>query len=163
VTDTRTPADRRRIMAAVRRRDTGPELALRRALYHAGIRGWRCDYRRAPGRPDLAWPALRVAIFVDGAFWHGHPSRHRPGRSGAYWDNKIAANVARDRRIDAELRAAGWCAVRIWDFEVRQDVDSVVSMIVDVLMIGVRRSQVEPTWFRMLAADSHVKNDARRV
>src|SRR3954469_13739020 len=106
--DTRTPEQRRRIMAAVKGKNTTPEIQLRRALHASGVRGWRCHYKRAAGTPDLAWPALRVAGFVDGAFWHGHPSRHKPGRSGDFWDKKIARNVERDRRVDAELHAAGW-------------------------------------------------------
>ncbi len=127
--DTRTPEQRRRIMAAVKGKDTAPELRVRRALHAGGIRGWRCHYRRLPGTPDIAWPRLRVAVFVDGAFWHGHPSRHRPGRSGDFWDQKIARNVARDRAVDAQLRAAGWEIVRVWDFEVRGDLDAVVERI----------------------------------
>ena len=63
--DTRTPEQRRRIMTAVRSKNTAPELRLRRALFQAGVRGWRCHYKRAPGKPDLAWPGLRVALFVD--------------------------------------------------------------------------------------------------
>jgi DNA mismatch endonuclease (patch repair protein) len=120
-------------MAAVRSKHTGPEVSLRRALYAEGVRGWRCNYKRAPGSPDLAWPARRVAVFVDGAFWHGHPSRHRPGRSGAYWDEKIERNVGRDRRVDAELRAAGWTVVRLWDFEVRKELGRAVRKVVDAL------------------------------
>lgn len=105
-------------MAAVRSSDTAPELLLRRALFARGVRGWRCHYKRAPGRPDVAWPKRRVAVFVDGAFWHGHPSRHKPGRSGQYWDDKIKANVSRDRRVDQELADRGWRSIRLWDFEV---------------------------------------------
>lgn len=120
-------------MAAVRGKHTSPEVALRKALYAAGVRGWRCHYTSAPGTPDLAWPARRVAVFVDGAFWHGHPSRHRPGRSGAYWDEKIEGNVARDRRVDAELEALGWRVVRIWDFEVRKDISAAVERVVGAL------------------------------
>jgi DNA mismatch endonuclease (patch repair protein) len=127
--DTRTPEQRRRIMAAVRQAGTEPEVALRRALYAAGIRGWRCNVRHVPGRPDLAWIGLRVAVFVDGAFWHGHPSRHRPGRSGAYWDDKIARNMERDRRVDDELRRRGWIVLRIWDFEVRRELGRVVECV----------------------------------
>jgi DNA mismatch endonuclease, patch repair protein len=138
-------------MAAVRRRDTAPEVALRRALYSAGIRGWRCDYRHAPGRPDLAWPALRVAVFVDGAFWHGHPSRHTPGRSGAYWDTKIAANVARDRHVDCELREAGWLVVRVWDFEVRRDVAAVVGDIRGILTKAADTCGRVPYWLQALS------------
>jgi DNA mismatch endonuclease (patch repair protein) len=133
VTDTRTPEQRSRIMAAVRGKNTSPEVALRRALYAAGVRGWRCHYGRAPGKPDLAWPGRRVAVFVDGAFWHGHSSRHRPGRSGAYWDAKIDANVARDRRVDAELRDRGWTVLRVWDFEVRKSLADIVERVIAAL------------------------------
>jgi DNA mismatch endonuclease, patch repair protein len=129
MTDTRTPEQRKRIMAAVKRRDTLPELELRRALYAHGLRGWRCDYRKAPGRPDIAWPGRKVAIFVDGAFWHGHPSRHKPGRSGRYWDEKIATNVARDKRVNRELEKVGWVVLRVWDFEIRKDLESVVTRV----------------------------------
>jgi DNA mismatch endonuclease (patch repair protein) len=69
-------------------------------------------------------------VFVDGAFWHGHPSRHKPGRSGAYWDEKIEHNVARDRRVDAELRDLGWTVLRIWDFEVNRNLAKVVERVV---------------------------------
>jgi DNA mismatch endonuclease, patch repair protein len=120
-------------MTAVRSADTAPELRLRRALYAAGVRGWRCHYKGAPGKPDLAWPSLRVAVFVDGAFWHGHISRHKPGRSGTYWDEKIARNVERDREVDAALRSAGWTGIRVWDFEVARELPTGVERVVRVL------------------------------
>ncbi|MGH2937402.1 MAG: very short patch repair endonuclease [Solirubrobacterales bacterium] len=142
LTDTRTPEQRRRIMSAVRQRGTAPELALRHALYRVGVRGWRCNYAKAPGRPDLAWPGLRFAVFVDGAFWHGHPSRHRPGRSGEYWDRKIEGNVRRDRHVDAELRESGWTVIRIWDFEVRKEEDETVRRVVEGLKAQQRDRQV---------------------
>jgi DNA mismatch endonuclease (patch repair protein) len=138
VTDTRTREQRSAIMAAVRSKNTSPELLLRKALYADGIRGWRCHYKRAPGTPDLAWPRRRVAVFVDGAFWHGHPSRHRPGRSGPYWDEKISRNVERDRRVDRELRETGWTVLRLWDFEVRGDVAACVSRVADALSGAAR-------------------------
>jgi DNA mismatch endonuclease (patch repair protein) len=147
MTDTRTPEQRKRIMAAVRGKNTSPEMTLRRALYAAGVRGWRCHYRRAAGTPDLAWPSLRVAVFVDGAFWHGHPSRHRPGRSGIYWDEKIARNVERDREVDAALQAAGWRVVRAWDFEIRRDLPTVVERITDALR---ERAPRGARWHRQL-------------
>jgi DNA mismatch endonuclease (patch repair protein) len=134
MTDTRTPEKRRQIMTAVRQRDTTPELRLRRALYAAGLRGWRCNVKRLPGRPDIAWLGLQIAVFVDGAFWHGHPSRHRPGRSGAYWDEKIAGNVERDRRVDHELIGLGWTVIRTWDFEVHKALPSVVERIETALV-----------------------------
>lgn len=120
-------------MSAVRSRNTGPEIELRKALYARGVRGWRCNYKRAPGRPDIAWPARKVAVFVDGAFWHGHPSRHKPGRSGEYWDKKIEQNVVRDRRVDRELLEAGWAVLRIWDFEIRGDLPAATDRVADLL------------------------------
>jgi DNA mismatch endonuclease (patch repair protein) len=147
VADTRTPEQRSRIMAAVKGKNTAPELALRRGLHAQGVRGWRCHYKRAPGTPDLAWPGLRVAVFVDGAFWHGHPSRHQPGRSGEFWDDKIARNVERDRAADAALAAAGWIVVRAWDFEVRGDLDSVVARVIEAL---TRRARGGSRWQRDL-------------
>lgn len=134
-------------MAAVRSTNTGPELVLRRALFAAGIRGWRCHYRGAPGKPDLAWPCLRVAVFVDGAFWHGHPSRHRVGRSGSYWDDKIARNIKRDRQVDSTLRAAGWLVVRAWDFEISRDPRGVAARVIGALG---ERATGDALWQRTL-------------
>lgn len=131
--DTYPPEVRSRVMAAVGRRDTGPELLLRRALYRLGVRGWRLHRRDLPGRPDLAFGPARVAVFVDGAFWHGHPSKWWPGRSGEYWDRKIQRNIDRDRRVDGELDAAGWAVVRLWDFEVETDPIGAARRVVDAL------------------------------
>jgi len=147
-------------MAAVKQRDTGPEVVLRRGLYAQGLRGWRCNYRGAPGRPDLAWPALRVALFVDGAFWHGHPSRHQPGRSGQYWDDKIAGNVARDRRVEAQLADQGWTVLRVWDFEVRRDLETVVERVVEALAARLAIGGPMPAWQRGLARSRDIAESA---
>jgi len=108
-------------MARVKGKNTGPELKLRRALWAAGVRGWRCHRTTVPGKPDLAFGRSKVAVFVDGGFWHGHPSKYWPGRSGPYWDAKIARNQARDKRVDQQLQQMGWTVVRLWDFEVQAD------------------------------------------
>src|SRR5437660_11576054 len=103
---------RRRVMARLRSKNTGPELALRKGLHAAGVRGWRCHVRSLPGRPDLAFTRWKLAVFVDGAFWHGHPDYFTTGKSGAYWDDKMARNQERDRRADQELSLAGWLVLR---------------------------------------------------
>jgi DNA mismatch endonuclease, patch repair protein len=108
---------RRRVMASIRKKATKPELALRRALSAAGARGYRCHVR-LPGSPDLAFSRWRVAVFVDGVWWHGHPDHLPNGRRGPYWDAKIALNIARDKRVNRELRAHGWIVLRIWDLDV---------------------------------------------
>jgi DNA mismatch endonuclease (patch repair protein) len=115
-------------MARVRTKDTAPELALRRALWAVGIRGWRCHPKRLIGRPDFAWIGRRVAVFVDGAFWHGHPE-HYWGQSGKFWDDKIARNRRRDERVNRELTEAGWTVVRLWDFEVARDLPACVERV----------------------------------
>lgn len=119
-------------MARVRTRDTAPEVALRKALWTAGVRGWRL-HPPVPGRPDLVWRSKKVAVFVDGAFWHGHPDHYR-GQSGAFWDAKIARNRARDEAVNAELAAAGWHVVRLWDFEVKRDPAACVCRVQEALV-----------------------------
>src|SRR4051812_22875017 len=105
-------------MSRIRSRDTKPELALRKGLWSQGIRGWRCHPRAVPGKPDIAFTRWRLAVFVDGRFWHGHPEFFTPGKSGAYWDAKIVRTQERDRAADAALAEAGWRVLRFWDFEV---------------------------------------------
>jgi DNA mismatch endonuclease, patch repair protein len=128
LTDHLSPDERSALMARVGTRDTSPELTLRRALYASGIRGWRCHPSRIRGKPDLAFQRWRIAIFVDGAFWHGHPDYYW-GQSGAFWDQKIERNRQRDRLVTAELSEAGWDVIRVWDFEVARDLEGVVDRI----------------------------------
>lgn len=80
--------------------------------------------------PDVAWPGLRVAVFLDSAWWHGHPSRWTPGRLPPPWDAKIAANRARDEWVTEHLRDQGWTVLRFWDFQVARDVDTLVAEVV---------------------------------
>lgn len=112
-------------MSRVRTRDTAPELQLRRALWASGVRGWRLHSRKVYGKPDLAWLGQRVAIFVDGAFWHGHPDYYW-GQSGKFWDEKIERNRRRDERVTDELIGEGWTVLRFWDFEVERSTEDCV-------------------------------------
>lgn len=123
-----TRSARRALMGRVKTQDTAPELALRRALWAAGIRGWRIHPRQVAGRPDLAWPSRRLAVFVDGAFWHGHP-KHYWGQSGEFWDAKIERNRRRDDEVTDRLLADGWTVLRFWDFEVEREVARCVASI----------------------------------
>jgi DNA mismatch endonuclease (patch repair protein) len=106
-------------MAAVKRSDTKPEIELRRALHAAGYR-YRKDYPiRVEGRlirPDLAFTRSRVAVFVDGCFWHRCPQHGEvPATNVGFWAPKLEANAARDREQDRLLTGAGWLVVRIWE------------------------------------------------
>jgi DNA mismatch endonuclease, patch repair protein len=116
-------------MASIRSTNTGPERLLRGALWRLGARGWRCQWRGPGGRIDIAFTRWRVAVLVDGSFWHGHPSKWQPGRWQGYWDEKIKRNIARDRRQERALAEAGWTVLRFWDFEVEQDAYGVASRV----------------------------------
>ena len=111
-------------METQRRRDTGPELALRRALWARGWR-YRVDHQVLPGlrrRADLVFVGPRVAVFVDGCFWHRCPEHGTTPRANRdWWVHKLDGNVQRDRDTDARLRAAGWLVVRVWEHETTAD------------------------------------------
>jgi DNA mismatch endonuclease (patch repair protein) len=131
-TDVLTQEQRRRCMSANKGRDTRPELRLRRRLWGMGFR-YRIGHS-LPGKPDIVFVSRRVAVFVDGCFWHRCPEHfHMPRTNREFWENKIARNVARDAAVTGQLTAAGWRVVRIWEHEVRQDCDGVAERIAAVL------------------------------
>lgn len=116
--DTRTPAQRTRIMAAVRTKDTGPEMAVRWILHRLGLR-YRLHARELPGRPDIVFRRRKLAIFVHGCFWHGHScAKGRPPKSRLdYWAPKLATNAARDFANVRALEQAGWQVLIVWQCE----------------------------------------------
>jgi DNA mismatch endonuclease (patch repair protein) len=116
-------------MSRVRSKDTGLEVAFRRALWAAGLRGWRCHVRTISGTPDVAWKGRQIAVFVDSAWWHGHSSRWRPGRHAPAWDDKIKRNRQRDAEVNRTLVRDGWTVVRIWDFDFANDPDACVDRV----------------------------------
>lgn len=129
-----TPA-RSRLMARVRRSGTAPEVALRTALRRAGLR-YRLDAGRGiPGSPDIAFRRSRLAIFVDGCFWHGCP-RHGtvPKTNTSFWTAKIRRNRQRDRQVDRSLKRLGWRVLRLWEHEVRGDIGHVLRRIERLLL-----------------------------
>jgi DNA mismatch endonuclease, patch repair protein len=140
VADFLSKETRSRVMARIRSRDTTPELILRRGLHATGIRGWRCHPKSILGKPDIAFTRWRLAVFVDGCFWHGHPDFFTPGKSGAYWDAKIERTRERDRRTNKVLESEGWTVVRIWDFELEQDLAACIVRVTDALE-EARRAQ----------------------
>ncbi|MEL6060210.1 MULTISPECIES: DNA mismatch endonuclease Vsr [unclassified Methylobacterium] len=124
MTDFLDQAGRSALMRRVRRSDTAPELAVRLALRDLGV-GYRLSREGLPGRPDVVLAGRRVAVFVHGCFWHGHPDckRSAPAKSNvAFWSTKIARNAERDRRVAEELRSKGWHVLVIWECATRNRV-----------------------------------------
>lgn len=108
------------IMRGNRSKDTRPELRLRRALHRMGLR-YRVHARPLPEvrrTADIVFRSQRVAVFVDGCFWHGCEEHHRPSRlNSEFWTSKVASNVARDLQTTRTLEQAGWTVVRVWEHE----------------------------------------------
>lgn len=120
--DTVSRRRRSKIMAAVKSRgNVSTEGAVRRIFLSNGITGWRRHLSSIPGKPDFAFRSARVAVFVDGCFWHGCSSCRRnitPSANKTYWRTKIKKNQTRDQRIDAELRKSRWRVIRIWEHDI---------------------------------------------
>ncbi|WP_292070331.1 very short patch repair endonuclease [Brevundimonas sp. UBA7534] len=120
-TDVFSPEQRSAVMRRVKGRDTGPERTVRRILRAAGI-GYRLGGQGLPGRPDVVMKGRRTALFVHGCFWHGHDcprGARKPKANADYWLAKIARNRARDDRAVADLAAAGWRVLIVWECEMR--------------------------------------------
>jgi len=118
--DTLTVAERSRRMAAIRSKNTRPELALRRALHARGHR-YRLHTTHLPGKPDLVFGPARAVIFVNGCFWHGHKCSigHIPKTNTVFWKTKILTNRNRDAKTIVKLRHAGWHVIVVWECKIR--------------------------------------------
>lgn len=118
-------------MRANRRRNTGPELALRAALRAAGLLGYRVDLKGVPGRPDIAFTRHKLAVFVHGCFWHRCPScrLELPKSNRAFWRHKFEANQERDERKRLGLEAIGWGVLEIWECEIERDLARCVARV----------------------------------
>jgi DNA mismatch endonuclease (patch repair protein) len=141
--DRLTPSARSHLMSRIRRADTKPELVVRSALHQLGYR-FRTQLKGVPGRPDVAFPARRIAIFVHGCFWHQHPGcRHArvPATRTEFWHAKFRRNRERDARLQAQAEAMGWRALVIWECET-VDLDALIKRLTDFL--GPPRSTRDP-------------------
>lgn len=129
--DTLTSERRSWNMSRIRGRDTRPELLLRSLLHRAGFR-FRLHAKQLPGRPDVVLPKYKAAIFVHGCFWHRHPGCQNattPSTRREFWQEKLDGNVSRDARNRADLEAAGWTVLTVWECELKADAESVVSQL----------------------------------
>lgn len=131
-------------MRANRRRDTRAELAARSALHRSGLRFFVDRPIKLPGRtvrPDVVFPRARVAVFIDGCFWHACPEHGtQPGRNEAYWAPKLRRNVERDRAVDTDLAQAGWHVARFWEHE---PTDAIAGRV--ATLVAARRTASTPS------------------
>lgn len=135
MTDVLTPEQRSRCMSRIKGRDTAPEIRIRKLLWAMGLR-YRLHFG-LPGKPDMVFPGSKVAVFVDGCFWHHCPAHYQaPANNSEFWEQKISANVARDAVITNKLTEAGWLVLRFWEHELSVDLERVASTIVKAVRRG---------------------------
>jgi DNA mismatch endonuclease, patch repair protein len=120
MTDVLSKTQRAKVMRAIKGRNTALEIAFRSQLWRAGLR-FRVQ-NKLPGKPDIVFPALRLAVFLDSCFWHGCRWHCRMLKSNLdYWRKKIARNIRRDKIVNAECKKLGWGVVRLWEHTITRD------------------------------------------
>ncbi|MDR1580357.1 MAG: very short patch repair endonuclease [Synergistaceae bacterium] len=127
----RAPEVTHKIMAAVKSKNTRPEVALRKALWRRGLR-FRVHYHGLPGKPDIVFTKVKIAVFCDGDYWHGHNWALRGmknleeelARYSEFWANKIRRNIQRDEEVNRQLTTLDWQVLRIWESEINKDIIS---------------------------------------
>ena len=129
MTDVLTPDQRKLNMSRVRGKNTGPEIKLRKLLWSRGIRGYRIHHNLL-GKPDIVFTKKRVAIFIDGCFWHKCPvCFQEPETRKEFWMEKINSNIERDIKNTTKLQEEGWIVLRFWEHEVRRKSEEVIEKI----------------------------------
>lgn len=119
-----TPEQRSRCMAAIKGKDTKPEMIVRKFLFSRGLR-YRVNNRKLPGSPDIVLKKYKTVVFIDGCFWHGHEGckyYRLPKTNVDFWRHKIAMNIARDYANGVYLRLAGWRVIRVWECDIKTKV-----------------------------------------
>lgn len=116
-------------MSQIRNRNTKPEILLRKELFSRGMRGYRVSHKLI-GKPDITYTQLKIAIFVDGCFWHKcHKCFVSPKTNKSFWISKIKGNIKRDKYINRRLKDEGWTVIRLWEHDVKKDLDKCVKKI----------------------------------
>jgi len=133
MTDVLTKEQRKLNMSRIRGKNTSPELKIRKMLYARGLRGYRVHYD-LPGKPDIVFTKKRIAIFIDGCYWHKCPLCFRePQTNHEFWMDKINSNVKRDKEVNIMLKSDGWQVLRFWEHQVRKEPEIVINKIAEVL------------------------------
>lgn len=136
--DDLTKDQRHKVMSKIRSRDTKPEVLLRKALWRRGIR-YRKNVKDLPGKPDIAVAKHRLAVFVDGEYFHGKNwedggrEKAESGANASYWVPKIERNILRDENTEAELKGLGWRVMRFWSRDILKDPDKCAEDVIEFI------------------------------
>lgn len=133
--DTLDPRKRSEIMALVRSSDTKPEIALRKSLWGRGYR-YRKNVKKVPGKPDICFMGLKIAIFCDSEFWHGKyylENRRIPKSNTNFWVSKFKRNIARDEEVNATLVSMGWIVLRFGEDDIKKNLNEVVKCVEEAI------------------------------
>lgn len=141
--DRLTSMQRSRLMGRVRHHGTSLELILRKALWAAGLRYRLRTKERLPGSPDIVFLGAKVAVFVDGCFWHGCPAHGtHPKTNVEFWMAKITRNRERDAQVDAKLAGMGWVSIRLWEHDVRNHLEDCLRTIAGSMKFEVKKEKI---------------------
>jgi DNA mismatch endonuclease (patch repair protein) len=130
-----TTPERSRLMSKIRGKDTKPELVFRKALWATGVR-YRLNVRKLPGSPDVVLNRFKIAIFIDGDFWHGHKWEERKVRLKSnrdFWIDKIEKNMERDIRNNSDLYDLGFRVFRFWEHEVKHKLQDCIDLVLSAI------------------------------
>jgi DNA mismatch endonuclease (patch repair protein) len=124
-----------KVMSANKGKNTKPELLLRKALWNNGIKGYRLHWKKVPGKPDIAFPGKKIAIFVNGCFWHRCPicKPSMPKSNIKFWTEKFNKNIERDQKKIEALKALNWKVLTIWECELKKDLNLQVQKVKNLL------------------------------
>ena len=126
-----------KVMSANKAKSTKPELLVRKALWENGVRGYRLNWKKAPGRPDIAFPGKEIAIFINGCYWHRCPrcDLSLPKSNIEFWKEKFERNIARDKRKNEELLDLGWNVLVLWECDIKSNISVSVDKVNKVLSV----------------------------
>lgn len=129
-----TKSERSRIMSRIRSKDTLIEIEVRKRLFYEGYR-YRLHYN-LPGKPDVVFPAKKLAIFINGCFWHGHGCNNSrlPVNNAEFWNRKLNTNYERDKRNIIKLNNLGWKVLVLWECEIENDIDKSIAKVTKKLL-----------------------------
>ena len=118
-------------MRSNKAKNTKPELLFRKALWNSGLRGYRLHWQKAPGRPDIAFPGRKIAVFVNGCYWHRCPKCNLslPKNNRDFWQQKFERNMERDKEKTAALEQEDWKVLVIWECELKNDLESQIKKV----------------------------------